>query len=207
MSGEDTFPFLKQALGRAEEKHNVLVITSSKVSAWLFTCILQKMREAPTPIVEWSKVQGYQLDICPPTPGRRVSGSIILLPRKFARKRFTPGEWNVSDVWTEDGTRMSLEDWQEKEGLIRKRPADRFTRMVDVDTPLEKRGKGLRDFPRNAWLEVERDGYKRKVIVQVVSRTFYFDMEWVRDASGREFQIYHRDVLSVVRVPRPRKVV
>ncbi len=208
VAGEDTFPFLREALERAGEHHNVAVICSSIMSAWLFTCIVQKMRGFPTPtcplMAGQRDVMGYEVKFYD------RDGWLAIIPRKYAKAQIGRSELNISDVFAEgrkgSTKRMSLQDWQEKEGLIRPRPLNRFDRM-DVEAGIEGRGKRLDEFPKKSWIQVERKNRVKPVIVQVVSWTYRFEYKLVRDAKGREFRIYHHEVLSAVRVPRPKKVV
>lgn len=205
MSGFDTFPYLKAALDLANVDNNCLIVASSEVSAWLFTCILQKAlgRSTPPPA---RGIKGYEIVIDPYKPGP-VCGSVTLLSNASAKKMIGRSDrFNISYVWDEDGDRMSLEDWQEKAGLIRRRPASRFERL-EMDADVQTRGRRLDEFPKRSWIEVERRGYKRKVVVQIVNWPTSWDYKLCRDARGREFRIYYRDVLSAVRVPRPKKVV
>lgn len=216
VAGEDTFPFLKLALERASQNHNVVIVTSSIASAWLFTCILQKKlgRSTPLPPFFQRDLTGYEMKVASAPDGpfyHDRHGYLALLPRKQAKKTFTVSDgYNISDVFVEKRKgygRMSLIEWQESEGIVKRCPANRFERLAESNKSIDNRRTNLRDYPKGTWMQVERRGYKRTITVKVVSRTFYFDGETVEDARGRTFHIKHRDVLSVVEVPPPVNAV
>lgn len=211
-AGEDTFPFIKPALERAAQHHNVIVVCSSVVSAWLFTCIAQTKLGRPTPPPPFFQRGAIRVpdDNTPPSEFiiQRRTGFLAFIPRKKARETFRQRDaYNVSDVFVEkrkgEYERMSMLEWQESEGIVRKTAVDRFERLDRI----ESRGKDIRDFPKRSWLEIERVGYKRKLIAQRVSWPMGEGYELMRDALGREHRIHKRDILSVVRVRRPKKVV
>lgn len=212
-AGEDTFPFVKLALEKAGQHHNVIVVCSSVASAWLFTCIAQTKLGRPTPPPPFFQrgAMAYELLVPEHKPkdpfDRPTGGFIAFIPRKKARETFTARDgYNVSDVFVEkrkEYQRMTLLEWQESEGLVRKQSVDRFERLDRI----EGRGKGLNDFPKRSWLEVERVGYKRKLVCQRVAWPMPSDFELVRDARGVEHRVRKQDILSVVRVRRPKNAV
>lgn len=135
--GEDSFPFLKDAIEKAKTAHNVLIVADGRMGAWLFTCILRRHLGEPQGVEHRREVDGYEIHTMPEEEARispnRALGCIFVISRAAAKKLIGKGPWfNISDVfvWTPKETRrMSVLDWQEQVGLKKKRPL-RYERKV-----------------------------------------------------------------------------